>query len=90
MAEATRRSIIDLSCVEVRAFLLKHESYCNTELPKYFQFGELLDSVDCVLGKKTLCCFWNGRGKLRELEGVNYRILNNKDGRYEWRPYVIG
>ena len=89
MAKAKRRSIIDLSCVEARAFFLKHESYCNTELPPYFQFDELLQGVDNVLAGKPLSQFWKGRKQLRELEDVNYRILKNRDGKYEWRPVEL-
>ena len=81
-----RQSIVDMDCGEARAFLLKHESYCNTELPPYFQFGDLLQCVDTVIAGKSLSEFWISRKQLRESEGVNYRILKNRDGKYQWRP----
>ena len=89
MKKEKSRSILDLTCTEARAFLLKHESYCNTELPPYFQFGEMLRGVDKVLAGKSLSEFWNSRKQLRESEGVNYRILKNRDGRYQWRPMEL-
>ena len=89
MKKEKSRSILDLTCTEARAFLLKHESYCNTELPPYFQFGEMLRGVDKVLAGKSLSEFWNSRKQLRESEGVNYRILKNRDGRYQWRPLEL-
>ena len=81
------RSIINLSHKEAKAFFLKHKSYSPFELPPYFQFDNLLNKVAQELNEKSLksqCC-----GKPRELERVNHTILNNKDGRYAWRPYEL-
>ena len=89
MENSKRRSILDRTCTEAHAFLLKHESYCNTDLPPYFQFGEMLQGVKEALGDKPLRSFWKGRRQLRELDGVNYRILKNEDGRYGWRPLEL-
>ena len=89
MENTKRRCILDLTSAEAQAFLLKHESYCNTELPRYFQFGELLDGVKEVLGIKPPYRTKKERRHLRELDGVNYRILKNKDGRYGWRPLEL-
>lgn len=84
-----RRSIIDMNCGEARAFLLKDESYCNTDLPPYFQFGELLQTVTKVLDGNSISEFWTSREQLRELEGVNYRITKNLDGKHKWRPLEL-
>ena len=88
MEQAKRRSIIDLSCVEARVFLLKQESYCNFDLPPYFQFDELLNGIIEEIRDKPLSSFGNSRSS-RNLEDVNYRILNNKDGKYAWRPLEL-
>lgn len=82
-----RRSILDLTCEEARAFFLKQESYCRIELPPYFHFDKLLSGVDEVLKNKPLdgC-----RDKTpRDCENVNHLILNNKDGRHAWRPLQL-
>ena len=82
-----RRSIIDLSNDEARAFLLKHESYSPFELPTYFTFGGLLNEVAQQL--RGNFSFKKRCKAASELEKVNYMILNNKDGRYSWRPYEL-
>ena len=81
------RSIIELSCDEARAFLLKQESYCTISLPQYFQFDGLLCGIAGVLGKKSLSDFRSCSP--RDLDGVNHLILNNKDGQYAWRPLEL-
>lgn len=83
-----RRSIIDLTWEEARAFLLKEEEYCDLTLPRYFQFSDLLKDVSTVLeGKRRsdLMC----RKKARNLDRVNHVLLSNKDGRYAWRPLEL-
>ena len=82
-----RRPIIELSGKEARAFFIKQESYCTIDLPLYFQFEGLLQGVAKVLGKNPLSIV--DRKKSRKHEGVNYQILNNKDGRYAWRPFDL-
>ena len=82
-----RRPIIDLSNDEARAFLFKHESYSPFELPSYFKFEGLLHEVAQKLkGNFSFKKRCHAAGKL---ERVNYTILNNKDGRFSWRPYEL-
>ena len=35
-------SILELEHHDAKAFFLKHESYCNIDLPRYFSFTNLL------------------------------------------------
>lgn len=84
---ATRRSIIELSNEEAKAFLLKHESYSPFELPPYFRFENLLDEVNQKLRRNF--SFKKHCREASKLDGVNYIILNSKDGRYSWRPYEL-
>ena len=85
-AVPTRKSILELSHDEARVFLLKAESYCNIDLPPYIQFDELLTRVHLFLaGKKLKDCIT----KPRDYDDVNYTILNNKDGKYAWRPFQL-
>lgn len=39
---------------EAKKFLLKSSSYCNIELPKYFDFQPLLNDVLIQIGKREL------------------------------------
>lgn len=82
-----RRSIVQLSCEEARTFLLKQESYFSMALPPYFQFNELLSGITKVLEGTDLCACQHYSP--RKFEDINYRILNNKDGRYAWRPLEL-
>ena len=81
------RSIIELSCEDAQKFLLKQESYCTIDLPQYFNFNNLLSDVNQVLGGKSLCEF--RKKSPRSFDDINHVIVNNKDGRYAWRPLEL-
>ncbi len=82
-----RKSILELTADEARAFFLKQESYCSMDLPPYFVFDDLLARIDAVLGAETLASMTSRRS--RDCEDVNHLILNNKDGRHAWRPLEL-
>ncbi|QQG36713.1 MAG: RNA-directed DNA polymerase [Micavibrio aeruginosavorus] len=84
---ADSRSIIDMSHDEARIYFLKEKSYCNFDLPPYFKFQNILSEVDSALAGKRLSDF--KQGNPREYDDINYKILNNKDGRYSWRPMQL-
>lgn len=42
---ASRKSLLDLQNDSAKKFFLKHESYCNIDLPIYFSFTELLQKL---------------------------------------------
>ena len=77
------RCILDLSSTEARDFFLEHRSYCNIELPPYFDFNKLLQDVAAELRGQQLSAIQ--QSKPRGLDDVNYAILSNKNGRYAWR-----
>jgi hypothetical protein len=81
------KSIIELNGKQAREFLLKPESYINFDIPSYFSFQELLNQVNKYLTGKRLSDLRNSNP--REFDDVNYHILNNKDGKYSWRPFQI-
>lgn len=88
MTKEESKNILDLNHAEARDFFLKHESYFNADLPPYFQFSDLLKSVDGVLGEKELkgmVC----KGGARDCENVNHSIIANKDGKLSWRPFQM-
>ncbi|HRB20981.1 MAG TPA: RNA-directed DNA polymerase [Nitrosomonas sp.] len=84
--ETQRKSILMLSHAEAREFFLKAESYCSIDLPPYFVFSELIKQVHAQLDGKKLTEVSNNP---REFDDVNYTILNNKDGKYSWRPFQL-
>ena len=82
----TRKSILDLSGDEARAFFLKPESYCSLDLPPYIVFGDLIDGVNTALDGKMLSAISTSA---KDYDDVNYTILHNKDGKYAWRPFQL-
>ncbi len=86
-AVADSRSIIDMSHDEAKAYFLKEESYCNFDLPPYFKFQAILSEVNTALSSKQLSEY--KQGNPREYDDINYKVLNNKDGRYAWRPMQL-
>lgn len=87
---SSRKSVLELSHDEARSFFLKHESYCNVDLPKYFSFSELLSKISQEFtGKDLLNDFCQSKGAMGKLDDVNYLIYANKDGKLSWRPFQI-
>ncbi|MEW6765176.1 MAG: RNA-directed DNA polymerase [Pseudomonadota bacterium] len=84
--QPTRQSVLELDCAAARAFFLKAESYCSLDLPPYIRFDGLIDGVQKALEGKDLSGL---SSKPREHDDVNYTILNNKDGKYAWRPFQL-
>ncbi|MFK8282409.1 RNA-directed DNA polymerase [Capnocytophaga cynodegmi] len=78
------KTILDLTHIEARSYFLKEESYCNIDLPKYFNFEPLLS-------KLSECSQINNipLDKAKKHNDINYKFLTNKDGKYAWRPLQI-
>lgn len=83
----TRLSVLELDCVAAQAFFLKAETYCSLDLPPYIRFDALMEGVHNVLDGKSLTSHLLSNP--RDRDDVNYTILNNKDGKYAWRPFQL-
>jgi RNA-directed DNA polymerase len=92
------RKILELTNIEARAFLLKERSYFNFDLPSYFTFNKLLSDLSNVIEERELEEFYKNinpdnnkpqRPFPSEVEEVNYVLLNNKNGKYSWRPFQL-
>lgn len=92
------KEITELNHNEVRDFFLKEESYLNFDLPPYFEFGNLIQTVSDHLTGHELSSFFsvynNEKGKQKNhlpanFENVNYKFLTNKNGKYAWRPFQL-
>ena len=93
------KKVLELNHIEARQFFLKNESYVNFDLPAYFNFEDALKSISRKIDKKNIRDFYGSsydadRDRNRptlpcDYEGVNYKFLNNKDGKYAWRPFQI-
>ncbi len=80
------RSLLTMTAIQARAFLLKPESYCSLDLPIYFTFAPVISAVSKELSGKILAGM---SSKPWDHEDVNYAMLSNKDGRYAWRPFQL-
>lgn len=75
----TRQKVIDLNKKEAKDFFLESESYCNVDLPEYFNFKRFLKEI----GK-----FSSGFNLLNAQKDITSHIIyNNKDGKYAWRKF---
>ncbi len=79
--------VLDLDNKQAKAFFLQDESYSNIDLPQYFQFENLLKEVDNSVKGKPLFGFCATNPK--EVDGVNHKLIANKDGCYAWRPLQL-
>ena len=87
-----RKSILDLSHSEACEFFMKHENYCNFDLPPYISFDSILKGVSSLLRGEKLSA--NGEYSFQKSnpgyeEKINHIMLHNKDGKYAWRPIQL-
>jgi len=87
--DESMKNILSLSAKEAREFFLKEESYFNFDLPPYFQFSDLLQKISGKLEGKKLSDFYNTKNQPQDTEGINYKLITNKDGRYAWRSLQL-
>ncbi len=78
------KTILELSHLEAKQYFLKQGSYCNIDLPEYFNFQPLLNALsqNGNIGSIPL-------GDAKKFDDVNYKFLTNKDGKFAWRPLQI-
>src|SRR5690554_1691023 len=82
------KTVLSLNSSDAKTFFLKEESYCDFELPEYFSFQALINNLSRELSGKILkeC---TTAIKPKDVEEVNYVLLNNKDGKFAWRPFQL-
>jgi hypothetical protein len=80
-------TVLKMTAAEARVFFLKGESYCNLDLPPYFNFEPVLKDVDTILSASPLSSMQSANP--RDVEDISHTILNNKDGRFSWRPIQL-
>lgn len=81
------KSVLEMTNVEARDFLLSPESYCCFDLPTYIELGKILSATELAIGATSP--YRSGNPKPGELDEVNHRLLTNKDGSYAWRPFQL-
>ncbi|EJO7160397.1 RNA-directed DNA polymerase, partial [Staphylococcus pseudintermedius] len=84
--------VTEMNSDEAKAFFLKHESYCNIQLPKYINFEKMLKKIDDMIHEVEQKRNVKSHIKLKQLKSqddTNCRIYANKDGEFDWRPLEI-
>lgn len=92
-------SLLELTPEKAREYFLQSNSYVNFDLPHYFNFDNLLQAVAKEVEGSSISDYFHtpkaAKGqKVKSLnpknsEGVNYKLISNKDGEFAWRPYEI-
>lgn len=82
------RVILELDHTEAKAHFLKSSSYFNADLPPYINFEPLLNDVDTVLNGAHYKGL-QSQTPPKNMDGVNYVLLTNKDGKFAWRPLEL-
>ncbi len=72
---------------KAKKYFLKKESYCSFDLPQYFSFQDVLDKVDEKIGDSRIEDFFSK--KPYDFDDINYKLLNNKDGKFDWRQLQL-
>ena len=95
------KRILELNHTEARQYLLKAESYFNFDLPQYFVFQKLIADVSTALIGKSIEDFYlnppdytKAKPEAKhpfpsDFDDINYKLLNNKDGKFAWRPFQL-
>ncbi|WP_322792950.1 RNA-directed DNA polymerase [Bellilinea sp.] len=81
------KKIISLTPEQAKKHFLKGTSYSTIDFPDYISFEPILGKVDKIIGERDIdqfCCC-----DPKNITGVNYSFLANKDGRFAWRPYEL-
>lgn len=81
------KTVLELNHTDAKTYFLKQESYCNIDLPKYFAFKELLTNLSNEVSVSSLTK--NQFKDAKQFDDVNYTFLNNKDGKFAWRPLQL-
>lgn len=74
-----------------KKYFMKNTSYFGLELPKYFDFTDLLKKVDKKIQGKNLTDFYKNAKLMSpdKYDNVNYKFYHNKDGKYAWRMFQL-
>ncbi|MBL7935938.1 MAG: RNA-directed DNA polymerase [Bacteroidia bacterium] len=96
------KRIVECDFIEARKYFLKEKCYFNFDLPQYFEFQKLIDKISEKLSENNLSKFYSDTSYIDGLgvsktklnkpcnyENVNYKFLNNKDGKFAWRPFQL-
>lgn len=80
-------NVLELSYLEACDYFMEPQCYGSMELPQYFDFSPLLNFAKANFGKFDFSK--KNLARIGEFDGVNYTLVDNKDGKYAWRPLQL-
>ena len=81
------KTLLDLTHTKAREYLLRQKSYSDIDLPEYFTFSDILAKLS---KEPSISSISNNQfTAAKQLDNVNYSFLNNKDGKFAWRPLQL-
>lgn len=88
------QSIIDLDSFSACEYFLKSKSYCNIDLPPYYNFQKVLDNTyDVYLrlstAKGSQFSNFASYKEAKNLEDINHHIYANKGSDLSWRDFQV-
>lgn len=87
-----RKTVLEMNEKELKRYLLKPSSYCTFNLPKYFDFSDVLKQADKILkhnSEDLNKVISEKENKEIIMTDINYNLVMNKDGLYDWRPLSL-
>lgn len=85
------KKLVDLSNTDARDFFLKGSSYFSSDLPPYLSFEPLILEVATKMNRAYYPDLQDPTNNIcpQHFDDVNYLLLSNKDGRFDWRPMEL-
>lgn len=77
------KKLIDATADEAVDYFLQGSSYFSNDLPPYINFKNILNDVYDAYTHSS----GYQEKEAHNLQGVNYSLIANKDGKFSWRPY---
>jgi len=81
------KTVLDLDANKAKRFFLANENYFTGDLPPYFRFNNIIKQAENILQNNKFSQIYNR--KPEDVPNVNYDIITNKNGEYDWRKLTI-
>ena len=83
------KNILDLSSEEALEYFMNSDNYFTYSLPKYISFQPILDYVRLMIDELSYDDSRLTNCHASDYEDVNYKLLDNKDSHYLYRPLTV-
>lgn len=81
------KTVLDLNAEKAKKFFLAGENYFTGDLPPYFKFNDVLQKATAILQNNEFKQIYHR--KPNDVPDINYDIIINKNGEYDWRKLTI-